>query len=64
MSKDCLNCAATVVPYNYCPNCGQKTTTHRYSIQHFIAHDFVHGIWHVDKGILFTLAGLFKRPGA
>lgn len=63
MSTDCLNCAATVVPHNYCPNCGQKTTTHRYSIQHFIAHDFVHGIWHVDKGILFTLAGLFKRPG-
>lgn len=40
-----------------------KSTTHRYSIKHFLAHDFIHGVWHVDKGILFTLKGLFTRPG-
>lgn len=62
MSSDCLNCAAPVT-HNYCPNCGQKSSTHRYSIKHFIEHDFVHGIWHVDKGILFTLKALFTRPG-
>lgn len=62
MSSDCLNCAAPVT-HNYCSNCGQKSSTHRYSIKHFIAHDFVHGIWHVDKGILFTLKALFTRPG-
>jgi len=62
MSPDCLNCAAPVTQ-NYCANCGQKSTTHRYSIKHFLAHDFIHGVWHVDKGILFTLKGLFTRPG-
>ncbi|MGQ7855049.1 DUF3667 domain-containing protein [Pedobacter sp. WC2501] len=62
MSSDCLNCTAPVTQ-NFCPNCGQKSSTHRYSIKHFLAHDFVHGIWHVDKGILFTLKALFTRPG-
>lgn len=62
MSSECLNCAAPV-QQNYCANCGQKSSTHRYSIAHFISHDFVHGVWHVDKGILFTLKELFTRPG-
>lgn len=62
MSPDCLNCSAPVTQ-NYCANCGQKSTTHRYSIKHFLEHDFIHGVWHVDKGILFTLKGLFTRPG-
>ena len=26
---------------SYCPNCGQKTDTHRYSLQHFFVHDFL-----------------------
>lgn len=58
----CLNCAAPV-SQNFCPNCGQKTDTHRYSIVHFIEHDFVHGVWHIEKGIFFTLKALFTRPG-
>lgn len=29
MSPDCLNCAAPVTQ-NYCANCGQKSTTHRF----------------------------------
>lgn len=62
MSTDCLNCTAPVTN-NYCANCGQKSSTHRYSVKHFIVHDFVHGVWHVDKGILFTLKALFTRPG-
>lgn len=62
MVSDCLNCSAPV-NHNYCSNCGQKSSTHRYSIKHFIAHDFIHGVWHVDKGILFTLKALFTRPG-
>jgi hypothetical protein len=62
MLPDCLNCASPITQ-NYCPNCGQKSTTHRYSIKHFLVHDFVHSVWHVDKGILFTLKALFTRPG-
>jgi len=26
-------------------------------------HDVIHGVWHVDKGILYTLKALFTRPG-
>jgi hypothetical protein len=62
MSLNCLNCA-TPIAHNYCPNCGQRSSTHRYSIQHFLSHDLIHGVWHVDKGILFTLSALFTRPG-
>ena len=62
MSSECLNCASPV-SHNYCSNCGQKSSTHRYSIKHFLLHDFVHNVWHVDKGIFFTLKELFTRPG-
>ncbi|MES2826928.1 MAG: DUF3667 domain-containing protein [Bacteroidota bacterium] len=32
-------------------------------MQHFIEHDVIHGIWHVDRGILRTVKDLFTRPG-
>ncbi|WP_231424653.1 DUF3667 domain-containing protein [Pedobacter sp. Leaf250] len=61
-SNGCLNCAKPIAE-KFCPNCGQKSTTHRYSIAHFVEHDFIHGVWHVDKGLLFTVKELFTRPG-
>ena len=61
-SKNCLNCG-TEVSLNFCPKCGQKTTIHRYSFAHFVEHDLVHGIWHLDKGILFTIKKLLLQPG-
>jgi len=62
MNSDCLNCGHLLAEC-YCSKCGQKASTHRYSLKHFIEHDFIHGVWHVDKGILFTLKELFTRPG-
>lgn len=62
MEHNCLNCNHQAIN-TYCQNCGQKSSTHRYSIIHFVEHDFVHGVWHVDKGILFTVKELFTRPG-
>ena len=59
---NCLNCNNEIID-KYCESCGQKSTTHRYSLIHFIEHDFVHGVWHVDKGILYTIKALFTRPG-
>lgn len=26
-------------------------------------HDLLHGIWHLEKGILFTIKETFMRPG-
>jgi hypothetical protein len=62
MTETCLNCSNPVTE-NFCGSCGQKTTVHRYSFIHFIEHDLIHGIWHVDNGILFTIRELFTRPG-
>lgn len=57
-----MNCGQATVG-NYCSNCGQKTSTHRFSLQHFFAHDLVHGVFHLDKGFLYTLRELVLRPG-
>lgn len=62
MHDTCLNCSKPVTT-KYCGHCGQKTSTHRYSLKHFIEHDLIHGVWHVDKGILYTIKELFTRPG-
>ncbi|WP_051197615.1 DUF3667 domain-containing protein [Flavobacterium soli] len=58
----CLNCNEAVEK-NYCSNCGQKTDTHRINFKHFLIHDILHGVWHVDKGILFTIKEALTRPG-
>lgn len=58
----CLNCNNEVAD-NFCSVCGQKKSTHRYSLEHFFVHDLVHGVFHVDKGFLFTIKELFTRPG-
>ncbi len=62
MSRKCKNCNRTTTK-NFCANCGQKTNTHRYSFKYFVKHNLIHGIWHLDSGILFTIKELFTRPG-
>ena len=62
MVESCLNCNE-IITGNFCENCGQKTSIHRYSLKHFIQHDLIHGIWNVDNGIFFTIKELFIRPG-
>jgi hypothetical protein len=61
-NHNCLNCHREVCG-NYCQHCGQTATIHRYSLKHFVEHDLIHGIWHVDKGVLYTIKQLFTRPG-
>lgn len=62
MAGRCLNCGHSTEG-KYCSNCGQKTSTRRFSLRHFFAHDLVHGVFHLDKGFLYTLRELFVRPG-
>ncbi len=62
MSHICLNCE-TEITLNYCPKCGQKSSIHRYSLDHFLKHDVVHGVWHVDNSLPNTVLQLFSRPG-
>ncbi len=60
--QNCLNCGAALVGA-YCHQCGQSAHTHRMSFKHFLLHDFVHGIWHLDKGFPATLKKAFVNPG-
>jgi len=58
----CLNCD-TALADKYCGHCGQPAATHRLSMGHLL-HEIPHTIWHVDKGIFYTLRELLTRPGA
>ena len=60
--NECLNCKQPVAG-NYCQNCGQKTNTHAITLKHFFFHDIIHGVWHLEKGILLTIKETFIRPG-
>ena len=61
-AQNCLNCGAALVGA-YCHQCGQSAHTHRMSFKHFLLHDFVHGVWHLDKGFPATLKKAFVNPG-
>lgn len=62
MRKTCLNCE-TPLHGVYCHKCGQKGSTHRITFSKFIQHDLLHGVFHLDKGILYTLKCLIFNPG-
>src|SRR5690606_21269807 len=61
-STNCLNCGKQLTD-KFCSGCGQKSDTHRISFKHFIAHDVLHGTFHIEKGILFTAKEALVRPG-
>ncbi|MXN91657.1 DUF3667 domain-containing protein [Flavobacterium sp. Sd200] len=62
MTTNCLNCNE-VISGKFCNNCSQATSTHRFSLYHVFQHDFIHGIFHFDKGFFYTIKELFTRPG-
>ena len=58
----CLNCGHEV-PHRFCGRCGQDAHhTHRLTMAHML-HDIPHSVWHVDKGILYSLRTIVTRPG-
>lgn len=61
-TPNCLNCD-TQLQGKFCSNCGQKADTHRITFKHFIIHDVLHGVWHFEKGMLFTAKQALFRPG-
>ncbi|WP_086597258.1 DUF3667 domain-containing protein [Hymenobacter crusticola] len=59
----CLNCS-TLVPDRFCGHCGQDAHhTHRLTMGHML-HEIPHSIWHVDKGILYSIWNILIRPGS
>ena len=61
-TTSCLNCNENLIG-KFCYNCGQKSDTHRITLKHFIFHDVLHGVWHIEKGIIFTIKESKTRPG-
>ncbi|HEX8269743.1 MAG TPA: DUF3667 domain-containing protein [Flavobacterium sp.] len=61
MEKLCLNCR-NLVNHQFCPHCGQKTDSHRITFKHFITHDLLHGVWHLERGIFYTIKEAVVRP--
>lgn len=57
----CKNCGNEVSD-NFCSRCGQRADTHKLNM-HFILHDLQHGLFHFDKGVLYTAKQLLTRPG-
>ena len=60
-SDACLNCGQATTS-RFCPDCGQRTDTHRIN-WHYLGHDVLHSVWHLEGGIIFTLKELLTRPG-
>jgi len=58
----CLNCN-NPVKENFCPSCGQKTSTRRFSFAYIFDNGVLNGIFNVNKSFFFTLKELFTRPG-
>jgi hypothetical protein len=57
----CKNCGSQVSG-NFCSSCGQRADIHKLNM-HFILHDLQHGLFHFDKGVLYTTKQLLTRPG-
>jgi len=59
----CLNCNSEATG-SYCYNCGQKTSTMRFSINHIFKSDIANQYYSFFKnGLFFTLKELATRPG-
>ncbi|MCC2546736.1 DUF3667 domain-containing protein [Hymenobacter sp. BT175] len=58
----CLNCGQPLHD-QFCARCGQAAATHRITLGHWL-HDIPHSIWHVDRGLPYTLKQMLRRPGA
>src|SRR3954452_5361360 len=57
----CKNCGFPI-SNKYCPQCGQSTSTERFTGKHLL-HEFMHGFFHIDHGIIYTTKALFLHPG-
>ncbi|WP_298137105.1 DUF3667 domain-containing protein [Flavobacterium sp.] len=60
-NSSCINCSTEIIG-KFCHNCSQKSNTQRLDIKHFIQHDIIHGVFHFDKGLPFTLKEIILRP--
>lgn len=60
-SSACLNCAAPLTG-PFCAQCGQDAHTQRFTWG-YLLHEIPHSVWHVDKGLPYTIWEMLRRPG-
>jgi hypothetical protein len=60
-NNECKNCNNSFEG-NYCNYCGQPADQKRITIS-FLWEKFLHGFFHLNRGLFYTLAELFVRPG-
>ncbi len=61
MTINCKNCTNTYEG-KFCNTCGQSASTGDINFKS-IVHEIQHGVFHLDKGILYTTRKLLYRPG-
>lgn len=62
-SDFCLNCNTPLRSEdNYCPNCGQKNTSHIIPVKHIVVEAF-EDFFHFDTKLWNTIKVTFSRPG-
>lgn len=59
---NCKNCN-TIVKQHFCPNCGQKASTQRFTVKSALIDVFFDNVLEVNKGLFYTIKQLFFRPG-
>jgi len=57
----CKNCGHSFEG-NFCNDCGQSSTVRRIDFK-FLLHEIPNGIFHLNRGFLFTIKELSVRPG-
>ncbi len=64
MPEHCLNCETAIKgDFKHCPECGQKTDVHRFSL-HEILHEGIHYFTHADKGFFQLIRSLVIKTGS
>lgn len=57
----CKNCGHQF-ELDYCNKCGQKASVKRIEMK-WLLHELPHAIWHIERGFMYNVVELFKRPG-
>jgi len=60
-NNECKNCNSSFEG-NYCNYCGQPADQKRITIS-FLWEKFLHGFFHLNRGLFYTMAELFVHPG-
>ncbi len=58
----CLNCGHIALK-KHCPKCGQKTSTHRFTLASIFDYAVLNAYFSLNAGLLFTVKELLLRPG-